>query len=167
MKLAATIAMIRFGLGSLLIYVSAVATIFGLNVPAYTDVDNVLVLPCIATGFADIPRGFEDRIPGPTNATNIARPRLPNELTAKPMDVTRGWPLSFQHDRGFLFELDQNRTWFGIPDTMPASLFRRIDLFALTLNCLIVLIPVIVLERLLFHRRWKRQSLTRRDVTMP
>ena len=148
----------QFGLTSLLIYISALAVVLGLNTPAESLVGDVYVLPCIIVGFHDVPNGYEDRIPSSSIGPAMLRPRLAGELWAKNMDVTRGWPLVILRDRGFFYELDDGNTWFGIPDSPWIPFYRRFSSLAFLVNCLVVLLPAMMVDRTICRVRRRRRA---------
>lgn len=137
----------RFDLQTLLVGVATVALLLGLNVPAKVETSRQQISPCVLVGYRNVPPGYEDRIPGPTAGKLAARRRLPNEMmSVGEWNLRRGWPLAFQHDRGFIYELAGGQMWHGLPDANPGAAWRRVSLAALALDCSLVILCMAVVQ---------------------
>ena len=88
----------------------------------------------------------------PTSTFNVSglRNRVTNELPAKNMTITRGWPLTYQKQSGFLYEYGETKSWFGVPISIGASATDGFSVLALMVNVLfavcITVLPVVTLQ---------------------
>ena len=156
--------MIRYNLRSIILLFSGVAVALALNVPKTSTISSTSVLPCINVSFQDVPDELVDQIPTSLLNGSGLRNRVTNELPAKNMTITRGWPLTYQKQTGFLYEYGEMKSWFGVPIAMGASVTDRFSVVALMANVLlamcITVLPVATLQAIQNTKR-------KRDVTMP
>jgi hypothetical protein len=150
----------RFQLKTLLVFLTIATLFFGLNLRRTVTIGEYHIT-CPTVGFNNVPPEYAARIPGPTKGMlNFRKKDVLGFDQARIVNTKRGWPLTIQDEHGFLYDVDNERTWYSVRDSQPQSILGRLKYWNLAWNTLIFLLIAVVahtlinwIPRLLFRNR--------------
>jgi hypothetical protein len=135
----------RFQLSTMLIVLTSVTIGLAFNVLPDVDVSGPTNV-CPIIGFNNVPPEYSHRVPGPsTYGTKVPVHLLTEDFSPRVVTTKRGWPFHHQNDRGYLYDVGNGITWYGIPDSVPSSTLFRISYWKLTANFVILMLPAVAL----------------------